>query len=115
MTAAFVEQLKAKGVGRGKRKGSAAPKVKAKAAAVSQPVEAEAGPALRVVTPAACAETLVDEEGFVKYGFLRKERQRLMLTTQQHNQTMTMDFHLTLTRICQNLINPSSPPLHAFF
>ena len=83
MSAAFVEQLKTKGAGKGKRKGSPAEpkgkaKAKAKAAAVSQSAEeADAGPALRVVSNVGCAETLIDEEGFMKYGVRRKERQRI--------------------------------------
>ena len=78
MSAEIVDQLKTKGARKGKRKGSpAAPKAKAKAAAVSQAAEAEAGPALRVVQPVACAETLVDEDGFIKYGVRRQERQRI--------------------------------------
>ena len=84
MSAAFVEQLKTKGAGKGKRKGSPAEnprakaKAKAKAAAVSQSAEeADAGPALRVVSNVGCAETLIDEEGFMKYGVRHKERQRI--------------------------------------
>ena len=86
MSAAFVEQLKTKGAGKGKRKGSPAAKAKAKAkaAAVSQTVEAEAeaGPAMRVVAPAAGIEAddeipLVDEEGFMRYGVRRIDRQRI--------------------------------------
>ena len=84
MSAAFVEQLKTKGAGKGKRKGSPAAKAKAKAkaAAVSQPLEAEAGPVLRVVAPAASVEVnkeepLIDEEGFMKYGVRRIDRQRI--------------------------------------
>ena len=79
MSAEIVEQRKAKGAGKGKRKGSPAPKAKAKAkaAAVSQAAEAEAGPALRVVQPVACAESVVDEDGFIKYGVRRQERQRI--------------------------------------
>ena len=83
MSAAFVEQLKTKGAGKGKRKTSPAPKAtakaKAKAAAVS---EAEAGPVMRVVAPAAGVEDtekeqIIDREGFVKYGARRIDRQRI--------------------------------------